>query len=212
MLQNQVGLLSNLISKNSAKMRAMSKSSDPKSADRNWKFKIIAVALPFAILILIEVLLRLAGYGNDLRLFKTDETGKFYYLNPQIGKRYFTQEINATNGNMDFFKKEKSPGTLRIFVLGSSTALGFPYMYNGAFPRMLKYRLQRHYPELDIEMVNLSMSAINSYAVLDMAKEISGYDPDAVLIYTGQNEYHGTLGVASSSRFGSHPFVMNLFL
>ena len=101
-------------------MRAMSKSSDPKSADRNWKFKIIAVALPFAILILIEVLLRLAGYGNDLRLFKTDETGKFYYLNPQIGKRYFTQEINATNGNMDFFKKEKSPGTLRIFVLGSS--------------------------------------------------------------------------------------------
>lgn len=204
--------MSNLSSKKSAKMRAMSKSIGPKSAVRNLKFKIIAFALPFAILLLIEISLRLAGYGNDLRLFKTDETGKFYYLNPQIGKRYFTQEINATNGNMDFFRKEKSPGTLRIFVLGSSTALGFPYMYNGAFPRMLKYRLQRHSPELNIEMVNLSMSAINSYAVLDMAKEISDYHPDAVLIYTGQNEYHGTLGVASSSRFGSHPFLINLFV
>lgn len=175
-------------------------------------FKVIAIVLPIFVLILFESILRFAGYGTDLRFFCTDQTGKYYYLNPHIGKRYFTQEINATNGNIDFFRKEKSPGTLRIFVLGSSTALGFPYMYNGAFPRMLKYRLQRHYPDLTIEMVNLSMAAINSYAVLDMAKEISDYHPDAVLIYTGQNEYHGTLGVASSSRFGNHPFLINLFI
>jgi tetratricopeptide (TPR) repeat protein len=163
-------------------------------------------------LLFAEIALRIAGYGNDLSLFLTDQTGKYYYLNPQIGKRYFTQEINATNGNMDFFKKKKAPGTLRIFVLGSSTALGFPYMFNGAFPQMLKYRLQRHFPELNIEMINLSISAINSYAVLDIAKEISKYKPDAVLVYAGQNEYHGTLGVASSSKFGNNSFLINLFI
>ena len=135
-------------------------------------FKIIAIVLPFIVLLIAELSLRVAGYGNDLSLFLTDKTGKYYYLNPQIGKRYFTQEVNATNGNMDFFRKDKTPGTLRIFVLGSSTAIGFPYMYNGAFPRMLNYRLQRHYPELNIEMINLSLTAINSYAVLDMAKEL----------------------------------------
>ncbi|NEW81441.1 MAG: hypothetical protein GZ094_03640 [Mariniphaga sp.] len=175
-------------------------------------FKIIAIVLPFIILLIAELALRVTGYGNDLSLFLTDQTGKYNYLNPQIGKRYFTQEVNATNGNMDFFRKDKTPGTLRIFVLGSSTAIGFPYMYNGAFPRMLNYRLQRHYPELNIEMINLSLTAINSYAVLDMAKELAKYQPDAVLIYAGQNEYHGTLGVASSSKFGNHPFLINLFI
>jgi len=175
-------------------------------------YKIIAILLPLIFLLFAEIALRIAGYGTDLSLFLADQTGKYYYLNPQIGKRYFTQEINATNGNMDFFKKKKAPGTLRIFVLGSSTALGFPYMFNGAFPQMLKYRLQRHFPELNIEMINLSISAINSYAVLDIAKEISKYKPDAVLVYAGQNEYHGTLGVASSSKFGNNPLLINLFI
>ena len=180
--------------------------------NRMLLYKLIAILLPFGILLILEFLFRIGGYGNELSLFKTDQTGKYYYLNPQIGKRYFTQEVNATNGNMDFFRKKKIPGTLRFFVLGSSTAIGFPYMYNGAFPRMLNYRLQRHFPELNIEMINLSLTAINSYAVLDMAKELAKYQPDAVLIYAGQNEYHGTLGVASSSKFGNHPLLINLFI
>ncbi len=175
-------------------------------------FKIIAILLPFFIFFLAELSLRIGGYGSDLSVFKTDETGKYYYLNPQIGKRYFTNEKNATDANIDFFRKEKTPNTFRIFVLGGSTALGFPYMNNGAFPQMLKYRLQRQYPDLNIEMINLSMTAINSYAVFDLAKEVTKYEPDAVLLYAGQNEYHGTLGVASSSKFGNQPFFINLFI
>lgn len=168
--------------------------------------------MPVVVLILFELVLRMSGYGSDLRLFKTDQTGKYYYLNPQIGKRYFTQETNATNGNIDFFRKEKAPGTLRIFVLGSSTALGFPYMYNGAFPQMMKYQLQQYYPDLDVEMINLSLTAINSYAILDIAREIPNYQPDAVLIYAGQNEYHGTLGIASSCKFAGNPLFKRLFI
>ncbi len=186
----------------------------PGDKKKTWflLFKLIAIVLPVAVLILFEVILRVAGYGADLRLFCTDQTGKYYYLNPQIGKRYFTQEINATNGNMDFFKKEKVPGTIRLFVLGSSTALGFPYMYNGAFPQMLKYQLQQYYPDSNVEMVNLSLTAINSYAILDIAKEIPEFQPDVVLIYAGQNEYHGSLGIASSGNFGSSPFWTKLFI
>lgn len=183
-----------------------------KKSKQNVLFKLIAISLPIVALLLVEVILRIAGYGNDLSLFLTDQTGKYYYMNPQIGKRYFTQEVNATDGNIDFFKKEKTPGIIRIFVLGSSTALGFPYMFNGAFPRMLNYRIQRNNPEAKIEIINLSLSAINSYAVLDIAKELDNYQPDMVLIYTGQNEYHGTLGIASSSKFGNHPFLIELFI
>lgn len=193
-------------------MNLAKKTTNSQTGGRMLLFKTIAILLPFFILVLVEISLRIGNYGNDLRVFKTDKTGKYYYLNPQIGKRYFTNEINATNGNMDFFRKEKTSGTFRIFVLGSSTALGFPYMYNGAFPQMLKYQLQRHYPDLNVEMINLSLTAINSYAVLDISKEVTKYQPDAVLIYTGQNEYHGTLGIASSSKFGNYPFLINLFI
>lgn len=159
-----------------------------------------------------EIGLRIGNYGTDLSLFKTDLTGKYLYMNPQIGKRYFTNENNATHGNMDFFEKEKSSHTLRFFVLGSSTALGFPYMNNGTFPRILKYRIQRNFPGLKIEIINLSISAINTFALLDIAKELSKYEPDAVFIYAGQNEYHGTLGIASSSSFGNHPLLTHLFI
>ena len=175
-------------------------------------FKLIAILLPFIFVLLAEGILRAAGYGTDLTFFKTDETGNYYYMNPGIGKRYFTQEANATTGNLDFFKKIKDESTFRIFVLGASTALGFPYMYNGTFPRMLKYRLQREYPEKNIEVINLSLSAINTYAVADMAKELANFGSDAVLIYAGQNEYHGTLGVASSSTVGSKPLFVRNFI
>ncbi len=179
---------------------------------KKFSFRIIAFLIPFFVLLLVEAGLRIANYGTDLSLFKPDQTEKYYYLNPEIGKRYFTQEINATNGNLDFFRVRKAPGTFRVFVLGSSTAFGFPYMYNGAFPRMLSYRLQRQFPNLKIEIVNLYISAIRTYAVLDMAKELKKYEPDAVLIYAGQNEYHGSLGVASSSSFGNNPFFVHLFM
>jgi len=175
-------------------------------------FKVIAIGLPFLLIILLEISLRVFGYGTDLRLFKLDNTEKFCFLNPEIGKKYFTNTINFTNGNMDFFPVKKSSATFRIFVLGSSTSLGFPYMYNGAFPRMLKYRLQRLYPEKNIEIINLSLTAINSFAVRDMAKDVVNYQPDAVLIYTGQNEYHGTLGVASSGSFAGSQAMISFFI
>ncbi len=179
---------------------------------RIWAFKIIAIFLPVLLIFLIEAFLRASNYGDDMALFRSDVTGKYFYLNPQVGKRYFTNIKNSTNGNIDFFPKSKTVGAYRIFVLGSSTSLGFPYMYNGAFPRMLKYKLQRLYPEKNIEVINLSLSAINSYAVLDMAKEVVSYQPDAVIIYCGQNEYHGALGIASSGSFGSSSLVIKTFI
>jgi len=41
-----------------------------------------------------------------------------------------------------------------------------------------------------------------------MAKEVINYQPDAVMVYCGQNEYHGALGVASSGSIGSSSFFI----
>ena len=68
------------------------------------------------------------------------------------------------------------------------------------------------YPENHFEIVNLSLTAVNSYTVLGFAKELADYEPDAVLIYTGQNEYYGGLGVASAQTIGNSPALVNLLL
>jgi len=158
--------------------------------------------LPFFILILVEIILHLCNYGYDTSLFIEDKTGKYYHLNPEISQKYFTVQENATRGNVELFTKDKKPGTFRIFVLGESTTVGFPYMHNGAFPRMLKYRLQFDYPGINFEIINLSLTAVNSYTLYDFSRQLVNFQPDAILIYAGHNEYYGALGVASSSRIG----------
>lgn len=172
---------------------------------REQLFKLMAILLPFVALGLAELGLRAGGYGYDTHLFVADEAGTFYCLNPAVSKKYFTIEENATIGNREFFPMKKDPRAVRLFVLGASSSLGFPYMHNGAFPRLLKYRLQMAYPETVFEVVNLSLTAVNSYTLADFAKQLAAYEPDAVLVYAGHNEYYGALGVASSSRLGRYP-------
>lgn len=166
---------------------------------RRKVFAVLAVLLPVVILVIIEVVLRLCGYGYDPSLFAEDTTHCYYYMSPDASRPYFTVKENATQGTRDFFRKEKQDSTLRIFVLGASTNVGFPYMHNGAFPRMLAYRLQMENPGREVEVVNLSLTAVNSVTLRDFARQLVDYQPDAVLIYAGHNEYYGAMGVASTS-------------
>ena len=176
-------------------------------------FQCIAILLPLIVLIFIEIGLHIFGYGYDLRLFVEDQQNKGYLvMNPHASKRYFTENENATIGTFESFRKRKSPETFRIFVLGESTTLGYPYMYNVSFHRWLSYRLMHTFPEKQFEIVNLSLTAVNSYTVLGFAKELVNHEPDAVLIYCGQNEYYGTLGVGSTSRLGNNRFVIQSLL
>ncbi|WP_442592195.1 hypothetical protein ACSBL2_13330 [Pedobacter sp. AW31-3R] len=163
-------------------------------------FKTIAIVLPIVILCLAEVLLRLCGYGYNTDLFIQDPDDRSStVMNRTASRKFFPDTANATKGNQDRFKTVKQPGTLRIFVLGESTTAGYPYMHNGSFPRWLQYRLLHTFPDRNFEIINLSLNAVNSYTVLDFGQQILPYHPDAVLIYTGHNEYYGALGVGSTS-------------
>lgn len=167
--------------------------------------------LPFFLLGMLELVLRVCKTGHDTRLFMTASDERFIVMNPDASFKYFTIGENATIGNQDVFYRKKPLGTLRFFVLGSSSSLGFPYMYNGSFARMLKYRLQFTYPYTNIEIINLSLTAVNSYTLYDFSKQLVAYEPDGVLVYGGQNEFYGALGVASSGKFARKVSV-NRFL
>lgn len=178
-----------------------------------WLFKGIAILLPLVLLALLEGMLRIAGYGHDLRLFVNDpQQPGFLVMNRYASERYFTETDNATVGNFEPFRKDKAEGTLRIFVLGESTTIGYPYMHNGSFHRWLQYRLMHTFPERNFEIINLSLTAVNSYTVFGFARELAAYQPDAVLIYTGHNEYYGALGVGSTSAIARSPQVVRLVL
>lgn len=187
--------------------------SSRRSPARRAAFRVIALLLPFALLLLLELLLRLIGYGQDYALFidAPDHPG-YRMMNPNVSEKYFATPENATLGNRELFAAEKDSSTFRIFVLGASTGLGYPYLHNGSFHRWLHYRLVHEVPEVNFEIINLSLTAVTTYTLLDFARQLVDYEPDAVLVYAGHNEYYGTLGVGSTSRLGNSPTLVRAMI
>jgi lysophospholipase L1-like esterase len=182
---------------------------------RVWLFRIIALAIPFLFFILLEVFLRLGGFGREMPLFIENPANPHYILpRPDIVKRYFAEGADIPNVTMEanFLLKEKPENGLRIFVQGGSTAAGFPYGLGASLAGMLEQRLKHTFPDKYVEVVNTAMAAVNSYTLLDLADEIIQQKPDAVLIYAGHNEYLGILGVGSNYTAANSQATTLLFL
>ena len=162
-------------------------------------FAAVTLILPIALLVMIELGLRIFRYGPDMSLFTPIEAGRKTYLvmNPGVGKRYFPGTEFSPATSLDAFEKEKPPGTFRIFCLGGSTTVGYPYWFNAAFSTFLRYRLHALFPDRSIEVINLGLTATNSFTVLDIARDLSEAGPDLIIAYDGHNEFYGALGVAS---------------
>ncbi|HRX11038.1 MAG TPA: hypothetical protein P5210_05285 [Draconibacterium sp.] len=163
-------------------------------------FNVITGLIPFLILLAFEGLLRLSGYGDNLDLFirnSTEGYEKYMIVNPRVGKKYF-QKFEYTAPANDIFLAEKPENTFRVFVMGSSTVYGFPYERNLMFSRILHQQLEDAYPDKKIEVVNTAITAINSFTLLDFSGQILKYEPDAILIYAGHNEFYGAFGIGSN--------------
>lgn len=175
---------------------------------------LVALAASVAVLVVVELGLRIGGYGSDYPLFiPYPGVPGYLYPNPKVATRYgFPPEFAPPKPPLDVFPAVKKPGTIRLFVQGGSTTAGFPYSYGGAFAKMLQQRLIGTYPNHDVQVVNTAITAVNSYTLLDMADEIIAQHPDAVLIYAGHNEYYGVLGVASHDILGRVPALMRVYM
>lgn len=177
-------------------------------------FWIVTVSSPLLILILLEVVLRIFNYGGDLGLFIPGPPGYENYLrlNPNVARRYFSSQSITPSPPKQLFLKQKPKNGYRMFVLGESSAAGFPYETNASFPNVLERALSNAFPEKRIEVINVSMSAISSYTLLDLIPEILRQSPDALLIYTGHNEYYGALGVGSEQSIGNSRWMIRGYL
>lgn len=193
-----------------------SKSSSPSQlpTSRKTAFSIIAISLPFVLLLLLEIVLRISGYGDNHALFiqhPDREFQKYLVVNPEIGKKYFSN-MPYSEPAKDLFLKEKPSDVFRIFVMGSSTVVGFPYDNNLMFSRILQERLRDAYPDKKIEMVNTAITAINSFTLADFMPQILKEKPDAILLYAGHNEFYGAFGIGSNEAFVYNPLFIRLHL
>ncbi|MBU2917851.1 tetratricopeptide repeat protein [Psychrosphaera sp. F3M07] len=179
----------------------MENSKAKKLSKKVWLFRGIMILIPFLFFAILEIGLRLAGYGQQIPLFMQNPSAPEYLLpTPDVVKRYFAKGAESPNVTIEtnFFKKIKPEDGIRIIVQGGSTAAGFPYGFGASIAGMLDYRLKQTFPERPVEVINTALSAVNSYTLLDFADEIIEQQPDAVLIYAGHNEYLGILGVGSA--------------
>ncbi len=174
-------------------------------------FYLVLILLPIFILLMLEAGLRIFDYGKSYKVFTKISSAypDMLFLNPEITKKYFTTNA-APSVIPDGFKEIKPENTFRIFVLGESSAAGWPYVPNASFPRQLKRRLNLLYPNMNIEVVNLGISAICTYTIKDFIPAVLEQKPDLILIYTGHNEYYGAMGVGSTESSGSSRMLTNI--
>lgn len=109
------------------------------------------------------------GTGNQASLFVT---------NP-----HFQASLNIQS-----FPIIKQPGTTRIFVIGGSAAFAWPYTEQYGFSGYLRRVLDRFAPG-KFEVINAAGMSYGSHRVLDVLRDIVLYDPDLVIVLSGNNEY-----------------------
>ena len=95
------------------------------------------IFLPIIFLILLEILLRNINYGYDFTQWIDAGEGK-HVINSNISKKkYFTSgDFNPTTSE-DYFDIQKAKNSFRVFILGGSSAEGYP-LVDGIFSRYVR--------------------------------------------------------------------------
>ncbi|MEM7349933.1 MAG: tetratricopeptide repeat protein, partial [Acidobacteriota bacterium] len=172
----------------------------PPSGRRLWLFRLLATTLlPLLLLLAVEGLLHLAGYG-DSSAFLVPIEGRQDALttNQRFGWRFFPRRLARTPLPLEISTDGRDGR--RLFVLGGSAARGTPdSAYN--FGRMLAVLLADGWPEERFTVHNTAMTAINSHVVREIARDCAPRAGDVLVIYLGNNEVVGPYGAGTV--FGS---------
>lgn len=161
-------------------------------------FKITGLAIiilfPVAVLALVEGILRFSGYGYcPDAVVRCEINGeKAFHSNGKFGWRFFPPRI-AREFPPFTIPQKKGDSTCRIFVVGSSAAMGDPEPAF-SFWRMLYVLLSARYPNAKFEVIPVAMAAVNSHVCREIVRECARYEPDLFVIYMGNNEVVGPYG------------------
>ena len=168
----------------------------PISRRKKALFTLVALLLvPLLLLGILEAGLRLAGFGYPTSFFlRVRENGTDFLINnDKFGWRFFPKEL-ARSPATQKFAEAKASGTYRIFVFGESAALGDPKP-GYSMGRYLEVLLRERFPGTGFEVITVAMTAINSHAIVPIARECAKLNGDFWVVYMGNNEMAGPFGV-----------------
>lgn len=156
----------------------------------------LALIAPLIFLGAAEVILRVIGFGYPTSYFvSSKEDPQRLVENPHFGRRFFPAGLLRVPPPTRFLR-EKQPGTIRIFIFGESAAMGDPKPAFGV-ARYLEVLLEERYPGVSFEVIPAAMTAINSHALLSMARECADLGGDYWIVFAGNNEMLGPFGAGS---------------
>lgn len=165
---------------------------------RRWGFRLFAaVGVPLALLVLLELLLRLAGGGYPTAFFVHHPAAGPDVLveNQRFPWRFFPPTLARHPQPLEV-RPRKPRGVCRIVVLGGSAAEGDPAPAFG-FSRILQVLLAARHPGVDFEVINTAFTAINSNVVLPIARDCRQVEADLWIVYMGNNEVVGPFGTGT---------------
>ena len=146
------------------------------------------------LLVLVELILRVVGFGHPTSFFLPREIGGKAVLveNTWFGLSYFPP-AQARSPSPLVVQNPKPDGVCRIFLFGESAAMGDPRPAYG-MGRCLEALLRARFPERQFEVVCVGMTAINAHGLLPIARECARCQGDLWIVYTGHNEFVGPFG------------------
>ena len=179
--------------------------------DRKRLFRLAAVLLPIVMLALFDLLLGVSGLvpPQDPLLFYNrtfqeaftpfEESGenslaiRSDWINPGVNLR---AKQGSAAGRFFLYpgfrsgqlSDPKQTGTVRIFVLGGSSAYGLYVGEEEAFSGRLRSGLAARHPDLTFEVLNLGCPGWASDRVLNLLAGLKAMEPDLFIIYSGHNE------------------------
>jgi len=150
------------------------------------------------ILVGLEGLVRVGGWADGPDPAIPDNAvvevgaGEGPYLEdaPQPGFLQTAREEVRAGRMLDLtFSKVPATGTLRVVLLGGSVAKGVPVDSDPArtIAGRLSFHLEAH--GLEVEVLNLAGASYTTAHVARVAREVVQAQPDAVVVYSGGNEY-----------------------
>ena len=165
---------------------------------RIWLLRLaLMLGVPALLLGVAEGAFRLAGYGHPTSFFvaSTHHENGALIENAKFAWSFLPPTL-ARASQPTLLRREKASSTTRVFMFGESAAEGDPEPAFG-MPRLLEVLLEGRFPGRDFEVINAAVTAINSHAILQIARECAGLDGDFWVLYIGHNEVMGPFGAGT---------------
>lgn len=171
------------------------KSKQSFSPRHRWLLRLMLLVLsPVLTLLILETSLRAMNLGVPRQLYLVGKWRgeQLATENPHFTRKYFGSRLERAPW-VEAFPVPKPKNEFRVFLLGESAALGDPIPRYG-MARILEILLQEQMKDKRVRVINSAITAINSHAILEIAREVAGFEPDAIVIYAGNNEVVGPYG------------------